>query len=105
MTIYKIRNSVGEFANGTHRRKFSKEGKAWTTLHKLKAHLVNNYYFDCVIVEYEVQEKSVRNLSEIVYEMKETKEKNKQTKKEREIATLRKTKELEYERLKMELGK
>ena len=61
---YKIRNPSGEYSSGGNPPKFTKRGKAWSTLGHLKSHLtmLSEYqrraYEGCTLVE--LQEVEVR---------------------------------------------
>lgn len=74
MTVFKIQNVLGKYSTGSSYPRFTRLGKIWTKLSHVEAHLellaeahsgdnregadrVMDYYRDCWIVEYEIEEK------------------------------------------------
>ena len=74
MIYYKIRNKkTGLFHKGGTYEAWSKSGKTWDTLGKLRAMLTTTFKYSCnkdlsnwEVIEYEVKEASVKELHEVV---------------------------------------
>lgn len=74
-TYYKIRSkTTGLYSNGKTYSTWTKDGKTWTNISKLRAHLtlrlngriIHDALDNWEIVEYEVKESNIKNINDVI---------------------------------------
>lgn len=112
MIVYKIQRADGLFSSGGTSPRFSKKGKSWAQRGHVTNHLgqlsnreKEKFYFDCNVVEFEIVEIAMNNIS--VFDWKPTDKtlRAKELEEQRHLEWQKEFKEAEIKKLEAQLSK